>query len=716
MARTTNKSGVRNMSQGIGASIITDLQDGIDAAVANTGDEAIRGLQQGRKLHASKMQLADLVEKLRVEPVQAFKQLTWENDTGVDFLRKVAKETPDQMPQLGRALVQKLFDDAMEEGGFGKARTLLSKWEKVGPQTKTILFKDPAVRANLDKFFKAAELVSQNPNPSGTAVVGQLVPGGMLLVTNPVSGGAWLLGGYATSKLLFSPRGVALLTKGLRPQAAAAGAAAAEDLLRLAGDRGVEPAPPALVRAMNLGAPKPAKPGAARPASSGTQAVPFAERAPKMGANFNSGVIADDLGQAHSGEPAEGVPDNEAPAARAEIGPEEARTEVKIPGSPARYKAYYQVRELADVQPSHSGHTFQPNERYELTNDRDYSQPENQRKVVDWSGPEFDPSYHITDNPDASNGPPVIDEVGNVYGGNGRTMILQRVYKSGAAGAQAYRQMLLKKAPQFGVDPAAIQKMKEPVLVRVIPDEDMAAGGSKQRAVTDFNKTGTAALRGSEKAIADSRRVSIETLDSLASRLEDKGADATLADILGGKDGPEILNRLIDDGVISPQESAAYVDRGALTADGKTRISKLLLGRFFRDPAQLDITPPSIRNKLERLAAPLAKVEGRPAWSLAKPLQEAIDLLEEGRARGQKNIDDVVGQSGLFGNEKYSAEAVRLAKLLRDANPNDLTNAVRQYAADAAEADQGPGLFGEPPTPKESFEAAFDALAKKLGK
>jgi hypothetical protein len=720
MARTENASGVRNTSQGIGASIVPKLQESIDAAVAHTGDEAIRGLQEGRALHAQKMELAGLVDQLRTEPVQTFNQLTWRNDTGVGFLRKIAEQAPGEMRKIGRGFVQDLFDQAMRGGGFSKDKTLLNHWEQLGPETKKILFEDPNLIRNLDHFFKGQQMIAENPNPSGTAVVGSLIPGGMLLVTNPASGGAWLLGGYAASKLLFSPRGVALLTKGMRPMPKAAAGSAATELLRIAGSSGVVPVPGGpskLQDFLRKSGPQPAAPEAGSVAT-GTQAVPFAPRAAAPGGKINLGVTRDaetagQVGGAEVGGAAEGLPDHEAPAAGAEIGPAEAATEIRIPGAPNRYKAYYQLRELDDIQPSHSGHTFQPNERYQLKNDRDYSQSENQGKVVNWSGPEFDPSYHITDNPDASNGPPVIDEAGNVYGGNGRSMILQRVYKGNAAGAEAYRQMLAKKAQQFGVDPAQLKSMKQPVLVRVIPDAEMAAGGSKQRAVTDFNKTGTAALRGSEKAIADSRRVSIETLDNIGSRLEAQGADATLASILDGKGGAEVLQKLIDDGVISPQESAAYVDQGVLTADGKIRISKLMLGRFFRDPKQLDVTPASIRNKLERLAAPLAKVEGRPEWSLGKPLQEAIDLLEEARAHGQKNLNDVVGQSGLFGAQKYSPKAVQLAKLLRDANPNELTNAVRQYAQDAATADQGAGLFGEPPTPQESFEAAFAELFKR---
>lgn len=229
MARTDNVSGVRNASQGIGAQIIPQLQEGINGAVAFTGDDALRGLQQGRAMHATKMEVADLADQLRTEPVQAFNQLTYGRDAGIDFLRKIADQTPDSMPKIGRAYVDQLFDQATREGGFGRAQTILKQWQQLGPETKALLYPNPALRAGLDNFFKGAQMVGENPNPSGTAVVTQATQ------LNPLR---WMAG-YVGSKLLFSPRGVALLTKSLRAGAPSALMAQIRDL---AGTPGGAPA------------------------------------------------------------------------------------------------------------------------------------------------------------------------------------------------------------------------------------------------------------------------------------------------------------------------------------------------------------------------------------------------------------------------------------------------------------------------------------------
>jgi len=138
-----------------------------------------------------------------------------------------------------------------------------------------------------------------------------------------------------------------------------------------------------------------------------------------------------------------------------------------------------------------------------------------------------------------------------------------------AAGAQAYRDLLTQKAAQFGQDPAQVAGMKQPVLVREISTGDLP---DKQQAVTDFNVGGTAALRPAEKAIADSRRVSTDTLDHIAGRLEAHGQDATLSQVLDGRGGADVLQKLISDGVIITDgvviSDGVVITDGVLISDG----------------------------------------------------------------------------------------------------------------------------------------------------
>jgi len=389
------------------------------------------------------------------------------------------------------------------------------------------------------------------------------------------------------------------------------------------------------------------------------------------------------------------------------------KTEVLIPGERGTYPATYAVKKLADVQPSHLGETFQPNPDYTLKNDRNYDDPRNQRKIIDWSVKAgFEPRNMLNTAPDASSGPPVIDAEGNVLGGNGRSMILQRVFKSNPDGAAAYRAELDRTAAHYGINPADYAHMKQPVLVRELAPE-VNEPATLQRAITDFNKVGTAALTPAERAIADSRGVSLRTLDDIAARMDKHGADATLAQTLEGRAGVEVLENLTRDGVISPQEQAELSTGAKLTKTGKDRISGLMLGRFFENAKQLDALPDSLRNKMERIAAPLARAEAIPGYELSGRVREALNLIEDSDAHGAETLDDFLAQRGLFSEHQYSADAIALARAIKNRNPVALTNAVRAYATRAkyAQEFQGEGMFKDIPQPLKPAAAFAESFA-----
>jgi hypothetical protein len=52
---------------------------------------------------------------------------------------------------------------------------------------------------------------------------------------------------------------------------------------------------------------------------------------------------------------------------------------------PRSIPARYEVRELSEIQSSHHGQSFSANPNYQGQNDRDYSRPENQQRVIEQS-------------------------------------------------------------------------------------------------------------------------------------------------------------------------------------------------------------------------------------------------------------------------------------------------------------------------------------------
>ena len=62
-------------------------------------------------------------------------------------------------------------------------------------------------------------------------------------------------------------------------------------------------------------------------------------------------------------------------------------------------------------------------------------------------------------------------------------------------------------------------------------------------------------------------------------------------------------------------------DRG-LTQAGKNRLSKLMVSRFFENPTQLESAAPSLVQKLEKLAAPQARLEQGSEWDLTVTVRQ----------------------------------------------------------------------------------------------
>ena len=381
---------------------------------------------------------------------------------------------------------------------------------------------------------------------------------------------------------------------------------------------------------------------------------------------------------------------------------------VLVPGETTSYPVRYAVRELADLQPSHNPFNFEPNPNYDYTNDRDYSRTGNAARVVQQSSPDtFNPEYPTSDSPTAEHGAPIIDASGNVLGGNSRTMTLARVYQRGGPDAEMYRNAIADKAAQFGLDPVELDRFEQPVLVR-----ELGGGVDAQRAITDFNKAAAAELSPEERAVSDGRRLSDQTVQEIAGRIGDVGEDGTLADALRGDNGADVVNALVRDGVLTPQEAGGYVDdRGNLTPEAKSRVAKALVGRLFETPAEFRETTPSMRAKLERVAPQLLRVEGQPDWNLTDATRQAIALSEDARIH-KMPIEDAARQTVVGPERSYSPEAIALAKTLEQ-GPVNAAAAFRRYANDAALSREGSqGAFFTPPTRMEAFTDAFRPMVR----
>jgi hypothetical protein len=198
-------------------------------------DPALRGDIDAFFHQGTEFADTDIMKEVSHEPVAVFNKLTGPKDAQINFINRVNDIAPQELPKVGRAYLEGMFDRAAAEGGWSHAKSLFNEWEKLGDETKKLLFPNPMHRADLDKFFLATKTLAEPMNPSRTAMTlvtmheGEMwltaVPTATALAGSGHVVGAGLtmlpptaisLAGWQVTKLLHSPAGVKLLRDGMR--------------------------------------------------------------------------------------------------------------------------------------------------------------------------------------------------------------------------------------------------------------------------------------------------------------------------------------------------------------------------------------------------------------------------------------------------------------------------------------------------------------------
>lgn len=112
----------------------------------------------------------------------------------------------------------------------------------------------------------------------------------------------------------------------------------------------------------------------------------------------------------------------------------------------------------------------------------------------------FDPK-RLTEAADDATGAPVVARSGIVEAGDKRAAAIQRVYQANGVEADGYRQHLRQNSGALGLDPAAIDSMRKPVLIR-LPEQETPhrAASTDSSAAPVRAKTGEA---GSDALLSD---------------------------------------------------------------------------------------------------------------------------------------------------------------------------------------------------------------------
>ncbi|UZA02094.1 PLxRFG domain-containing protein [Moraxella bovis] len=269
------------------------------------------------------------------------------------------------------------------------------------------------------------------------------------------------------------------------------------------------------------------------------------------------------------------------------------------------------------------------------------------RVQVDNIANNLDP-MQLTDSTVMGHGSPTISDDGTIIAGNGRTMAIKQAYLQGKA--DEYRQMLMERADEYGLDKTALAGMKNPVLVKSVGN----VGADKLRQLAlNSNETGTMTQSAFENARADVERVANINLNQL--KADERGDINTSSN-------RHIINEFVSQFPIE-QQNAMRTSNGVLSKQGLERFENaLLLSAYGDNPttqAILESTDEEVRNAVKAIVATsptVAKTKQgiqdgiAPNDDIASDITEALSMLAKLRREGVKP-SDYLAQTNLFGDE-----------------------------------------------------------------
>lgn len=185
---------MKSGSQAIASQAVMALEKVVRRTAASAAPEVMPALEAGRAATKIKHDIFGVLESLAEEPVQAFKQATFRGDAGIDRLRDVAKYAPGEMPKIGRAWLDDVFGSSTAEGTYENAKSALTAWRNLGPETKKLLFPDEALRKDLGAFFLFGKKAAEVANTSGTSRALTALNVGSTVATYPIA------------KIMFNPQ------------------------------------------------------------------------------------------------------------------------------------------------------------------------------------------------------------------------------------------------------------------------------------------------------------------------------------------------------------------------------------------------------------------------------------------------------------------------------------------------------------------------------
>jgi hypothetical protein len=312
----------------------------------------------------------------------------------------------------------------------------------------------------------------------------------------------------------------------------------------------------------------------------------------------------------------------------------------------------------------------------------------------------------LSDSPVMDVGAPTLSNDGAIVGGNGRFEGISRAYDQNSAGN--YLEQMKAFAAAKGIDPATIDGMKKPVLVRRVTQPF----DTRKLAIASNAGSGLQ-YSGLELAKIDGGRMKgLEHLE-----VTDSGDIA-----LTGDNMKNVRHSLGD---YKAEELGALVDKnGSLSSEGVRRIRNALLFKAYGGGATLERLVESADNDQRNITGALVKAAGAVAKAkenipaeldISGNLVNAVEEFSKLRGEG-KNVEQHLAQTAMF-EGGLNADEKEILRVLESniRSQKKLSEFIKSYYEAVSNIDTTSGdMFGNAvPTKPELLKNAKENIAKQ---
>lgn len=313
--------------------------------------------------------------------------------------------------------------------------------------------------------------------------------------------------------------------------------------------------------------------------------------------------------------------------------------QVQIEGATGDVEFRWAIMDVDQVITSHDPQTFAENPEFpQQLQPRDRSSTQLKDQIVAWTTPGKDqlkPEL-LGENPLAGHGAPIVNELGQVEVGNGRSIALVRAYDQGSPVWMDYQKWLRESGvlQRNGIGITALDKASVPMLVRLRTQK--MTPEQQREFVKAANNPEQAAMDAVETARADVDAITPEML-ALFNPTED-------GDLTTATNRP-FVDKFIQSLPISQRQG--IIENNKLTPAGLTRLRNAVFQKVYGNPEALERLAMSTENNIRRISNAMLQTVGAMARhqelirkgevaprDLAPYLADAANIFSRLRAKG----------------------------------------------------------------------------------